>query len=278
MSENNNNAIKILDLDSIFEKSVREAMMKNKGKFTEDEWEDKIAKMYSEFGNAPLKILDGKSPEEYYKSFSANELADALKKHVLNKVAVPSYLCDALSTSDCVDALMPFLDESDPELICYAANILSEKKDLQPLKVFLEKITRDETNEDVRDCMGSAVIDRAKEIQPELLKVKGNASKGELFVAEALSHCDMKQEIFDYLSGLFTNATEPDEIGLYACFLTNYGDDRAVELFKRRITDPDIDYAVYTDLKSFIEELGGECDYIRDFSDDYSYKKIKNFS
>ena len=63
MSENNNYAIKILDLDSIFEKSVREAMMKNKGKFTEDEWEDKIAKMYSEFGNAPLKILDGKSPE-----------------------------------------------------------------------------------------------------------------------------------------------------------------------------------------------------------------------
>ena len=272
-------AVKIIDVDRIFEKQVRSAMMSNKGKFTEDEWEDKIAGMYSQFGKAPLAEFDGKSPEAYYGSFSGEELASALKKHVTSGVDVSTYLFDALvSSGGAEDYLIAFLDDKNAELVSYSVNILAEKKSDKALKIFLERIVCDETNEGIREAMGEAVIDNAKELQNLLLAVKGKAGKGEMYVAEALARCDRKQEIFEYLTGEFMKESDNNMIAYYACLLSEYGDDRAVEFLKTKINEPELDYAAYSELKNCIEELGGECDDLRDFSGDATYKRIKNLS
>ena len=53
--------MKIFDIDELFEKYVRELMVKDAGKFTEEEWEDRIPTLYEEFGNKPLSCFGGKS-------------------------------------------------------------------------------------------------------------------------------------------------------------------------------------------------------------------------
>ena len=78
-------------------------------------------------------------------------------------VDVSTYLFDALvAAEDAEDYLIAFLDEKNEELVSYAVNILAEKKSDKALKIFLERISCDETNEDIREAMGEAIIENAK--------------------------------------------------------------------------------------------------------------------
>ena len=52
----------MIDIDSLFENYFRNYIIKNSGKFTEDELENKVGEVYNEFGKTPLKELSGKSP------------------------------------------------------------------------------------------------------------------------------------------------------------------------------------------------------------------------
>ena len=47
----------MIDIDALFEKYFRNFVMKNSGRFTEDELEDKVGEIYSKFGSTPLKEL-----------------------------------------------------------------------------------------------------------------------------------------------------------------------------------------------------------------------------
>ena len=54
--------MKPVDTDALFEKFMRNYMKENAGKFTEEEWEDKIPVLFDEFGKTPLQELGGESP------------------------------------------------------------------------------------------------------------------------------------------------------------------------------------------------------------------------
>ena len=92
--------MKIFDIDELFEKYVRELMVKDAGKFTEEEWEDRIPTLYEEFGNKPLSCFGGKSTVDYYASLSGKELCSLLKAHVEEEVSVSDYLCEAIVSED----------------------------------------------------------------------------------------------------------------------------------------------------------------------------------
>ena len=59
--------MKVIDVDRLFEKYLRGVMQKNVGKYTEEEWEEKLPALYEKFCrntcNSSLRLILG----DYYK-------------------------------------------------------------------------------------------------------------------------------------------------------------------------------------------------------------------
>ncbi|MBP5307872.1 MAG: hypothetical protein J6Z34_01930 [Clostridia bacterium] len=267
--------MKIIDTDALFEKYVKKYMAENAGKYTEEEWEDKIPVLYGNFGKNPLPELGGKSPERFYGDMNGEELCELLKAHVEEDVPVPDFLCAALVSADTENGLIEFLKRgTDEELTSYAVNILSDKACFRALPVYLDYVTAADTDENMRELMGEVLINYASDFKDELLKAAGKADFGVEYIAEALASCPRDDRIFFFLISRFEGA-ERKEVAFYTHLLAKYGDERAVETIKKRMAEPDVRYSDYTEMRYAVEALGGECTEERDFSSDPSYRKIK---
>ena len=86
--------IKIIDLDSLFDKFITDYVYENVGKINPEEIEDKIPEFYTAFGDKNLQELDGFTPNTYYLQFDVQTLLGALKSHIENDVSVSDFLCD----------------------------------------------------------------------------------------------------------------------------------------------------------------------------------------
>lgn len=267
------NIMKIVDIDELFENYVRAQMSADAGKYTEDEWEDRIPELYDGFGKMPLKELGGLSAEAYYGSLSGDQLCQLLKQHVEDEVPVSDYLCTALVAADTEKGLMQFLKKgTDEELASYAVNVLADKGCTEPLPIYVQYVIDPETDDNMREIMGDVVVENAEEVKELLLANVKKAKAGRQYLVEALSHCSKDDRIFAVLSECFRKT---HHLSAYAHMLVRYGDERAVELIKQRIEEPALRYADFTELKYAIEALGGEYDGKRNFSNERTYKKIK---
>ena len=268
--------MKIIDVDELFENYVKQFMKENAGKFTEEEWEDKIPELYEDFGSRPQGVLGGKSPRQYYKGFGGKALCALLSKHVEEEVPVSEYLLDALVEGDTEEGLLEFLKVgTDEELMSYAVNILNDKACFRALPVYIDYIIDDKTDENMRELMGGIIIENAREVKKELMAAIGRAGKGKPIIAEALANCPKDKKISDFLFGEFLRAKGKD-ISPYAHMLVKYGDEEALPLLEKRIEEPALRYSDFIELKYAIEALGGEYSGERDFSSDPSYRKIKS--
>ena len=92
--------IKIIDIDNLFEGYISDFVYKNIGKLKPEEIEDQMPTLYEKFGKETLSELDGKTPETYYRDFTASELVSALKEHIESGVSVSDFLCEALTELD----------------------------------------------------------------------------------------------------------------------------------------------------------------------------------
>ena len=64
----------MIDVDGLFETFFRKYLAKNAGKFTEEELENKVGEVYSEFGKTKLKELGNKTPDEYFGAGKEREI------------------------------------------------------------------------------------------------------------------------------------------------------------------------------------------------------------
>ncbi len=270
--------MKIVDLDEIFERSVRRYMQKNAGKYTEEEWEDKIAELYEAFGNAPLKELDGASPNAYFSSLSPKELCEALVAYNESGIEPPDLLTVAIAAADTEEELLKLVSPREENgVTAYALNILKIKGSTAPLSQYIKYVASPDTDEDLREIMGEILIENARLIKGELLAAAPTAEAGKDVFFKALSLCPQDQAVYDYLINEFKNA--PVHVAaFYAGMLADYGDERAIEAITARINDGEINYADFVEFKLAIEALGGTYEDDRDFSYDDTYIKKKNYS
>ena len=265
--------MKIFDIDGLFEKFMREQMKADAGKYTEDEWEDRIPVLYEQFGKTPLSELGGKSAEEYYASFTGDQLCKLLAQHVEDEVPVSDFLCTALVEGDTEKGLKAFLKKgTDEELTSYAVNVLADKGCTDVLPLYITFVTDPDTDDNMREIMGDVIVENANAVKEQLLATVKKAKVGRQYIIEALSNCERDERIFAILSECFRKTRH---LSAYAHMLVKYGDERAVDLIKERIEEPSLRYADFTELKYAIEALGGEYDGKRDFSNERTYKKIK---
>lgn len=75
--------------------------------------------------------------------------------------------------------------------------------------------------------------------------------------------------------GLVSYLYKGEDVALFARLLGGYGDERAIDVLKSFVEEYDVDYNEYMEIRNAVEELGGEFDDSRDFTDDPFYRFIK---
>lgn len=269
--------IKVIDIDAMFDKYIEEYVYKNVGKIKVEEIEDNIPVLYEKFGKEQLNELDGKTPEQYYLSFSAEELLDCFSKHIELEVAMPDFLYEALLKKDC-DTLIRnrLLQCENEEELAYLLNLAGDKGVTDLDKRFLEFVLFD-YSEAISELATELLAQNANQVKEEVLTAYPNASDNKrLLLLEILSKCNRDDRIFDVLIEQFV--THLDNLPLYLSYLTKYGDERALPFLQTAIENDKINYSDFEELRFAIEALGGVCDVKRDFSNDKVYKAIKKSS
>ena len=268
--------IKIIDIDKLFSEYISDYVYSNLGKVNPEEIENQMPVLYTEFGNKPLKELDGKPPETYYRDFDVDSLIEALNTHLEKGVEVSDFLCEAITQhQDVVGALVTALDKFNGEqFIMYALNILSENDCTPALKKIIEFIVWDYI-EPIRELATEILYPYADAVKEDLLaQLKEVDETRRACFTEILSHASHDDRVFDLLIEEFVK--NQDNIPLHAGYLAKYGDDRALPFLKTAIENEKINYHDFEELRFAIEVLGGEYTEDRDFSSDKIYKKIKS--
>lgn len=267
--------IKILNLDTLFDKYIEKYVLDNVGKLKPEEIENKIPVLYEEFGNVPQKELDGKTPNEFYRAYSPAELLTCLQEHIEKDVPVSDFLIEAItSNKDSVKAVKSMLmEEHDEQFTAYLMNILADLNAEIPLERYIEFALYDYP-ENIGELATEALILNADKAKNKVLKCLDEAEgdKKDRFSEILASVKEKSDEVFDKLVEGFVK--NKNKIPLYANYLAKYGDERAIPVLKTAI-EGKVNYQEFEEIKFAIECLGGEYTEKRDFTADAIYKKVK---
>jgi len=266
--------IKTIDIDSLFDKYISDYVYKNIGKVKPEEIENRIPELYLEFGNEKLTELDGKTPNEYYRSFSAEQLIETLKAHLEKDVPVSDFLCETLSDIDNENQLLSAIKEDcSEEFTLYVINMLNEIQSTKCYERYLQFISWDYSTP-IKELATERLKEVSDSVKESVLSLyKESAEQVKEYLVEILSGCSKDDRVFDVLIAEFAKNTK--NVPLYAGYLAKYGDERALPFLMRAIENEKITYADFEELRFAIEALGGEYNKVRDFKSDKSFKKIK---
>ena len=267
--------IKIIDLDSVFQKYIEKFVMDNIGKIDPEDIENKISDLYLTFGDEKNDLLDGFSPNLYYKKYDISTLLEALKEHVDKNVPISDYLCEAIIDKKDVDLIVKYLlnDVSD-QFTVYLLNLLNDCGGKLPTSRLIEFLLYDYSNT-VFELATEMLKSEANFVKERLLEVFDDLDvlKKEA-VCEILSNANIDERITKLL--LLELRNNPEKLPLYVSFLVKYNDESVLPYLYEKIEDDKISYADFEELRFAIESLGGNYNKKRDFSHDKSYKKITN--
>ena len=266
--------IKVIDVDGLFDSFISDFVYKNIVKVKPEEIENKIPELYIEFGKTPLKELDGKTPETYYKEGDVNELLNVLKSHIDKGVSVSDFLCEALRDLDSEKQIATELkNDNGEEYTLYLMNILSDKNSSISADRFLEFILWDYSMP-IRELATELLSQYPEKVLEKILaQFKETTEDKKANLTEILSHAQKDDRVFNILIEEFVK--NQDKIPEYASYLSKYGDERALPFLMTAIESEKIDYSDFEELRFAIESLGGTYEKERDFSKDKLKNKIK---
>ena len=258
--------MKLYDFDGMFDKKLSDYIAKNTGKYTEEEWEDLIPKLYKQFGDVYIKSV-GNTPNGFYAALSGEELISALKTHLKQGVPVSEFLCSAIEKRCETSLLLPLLDGSEDERQ-YAVNLIGAEDGA--IKKYMQMITLPDLDEDFKSTLADNIKQKADLVLDEAVEAYEKGVEKE-FMLEIMSRSVVPNEkVFKILINEFRS--DPENIPLHASYLAAYGDSRALEYLLDKIDEDGISFIEYKELLLAIEALGGVYDKPRDFSSDPYYK------
>lgn len=267
--------IKLIDIDKLFDDYISDYVYKNIGKVKPEEIENQMPVLYEKFGRESLKELDGKTPKTYYESYSAKELLNCLKEHLIKGVSVSDFLCEAIiNNGDSPKEICgQLLNDNNEQYVLYLMNILCDINAKPPLNRYVEFLLLDYP-ESISELASESLRDFATEVKDILLESYPEQDKStKEKIADILSCSEKDERVFNLLIEAFKE--REDNIPLYCAYLSKYGDERALPFLLQTIERQDISYADFEELRFAIESLGGEYTKQRDFSKDKTFSKIK---
>lgn len=265
----------MIDIDALFENYFRNFIFKNSGKFSEDELENKVGEIYNEFGKAPLKELNGKSPKRYFADLTDDELVNCLKDSVLSGVSVSDFLCDELTRREGVfDGLLECIKGTDnDELATYCLNVIRfDKRVGESYKTLVGILASGKIGDSLAETITEVLKGDADGAKDLILDEYGKSAKAQKYFVEILSACSPDDRVYDILVKNFKD--NPKDYAVNAGYLGKYGDERALDVLYQAVKNSSLPYLDYKEIKLAIEELGGEIEDDEKYKNDYIYKKL----
>ena len=266
----------MIDIDAAFERYFREYLGKNAGKFTEEELENKVAEIYEEFGNSPLKELGGKSPKGYFKDMATEELVDAIADSARSG-CVSDFLCEEISARKDAEKYLAdkLIVEPDDEISTYYVNLLGDLGSDIAFGKYVEMLASGNLKESLAESVAEALSEKADKVKEEVISAYNGCGENEKqYFVEIMSNMSVDQRITDIL--VCELRSHRENIPLYSSYLAKYGDESVLSDLYDIIEDDSLSYVDFKELQLTIEALGGEYERTRDFSADPSYSKIKS--
>ena len=261
--------MKLIDFDGLFDEKLTQYMEENKGKYTEKQWEDVIARLYKKFGDTYVSKIKC-TPKEYYARMTDEELAECLRAHLKEEVPVSEFLCAEMENRNEVKTLLPLLFDEDLRAVLYAVNILAD--DARAYDAYFTILEEERANEEIRSDITDILRLHADELKERVLETyeKGLAKESMLEILSKLTQRD--ERVYKILLSAFQSG---ENLPLHAGYLASYGDERALPYLMDKIEDKMVGFVEFQELKYAIEALGGEYDEARDFSGDKDYLAVE---
>ena len=270
----------LIDFQKEFSKYLSEYTHENEIK--DEELEEKAPELYLDWLNKPQEWLLGKTPNSYFKSFSAADLIGTLGKYIFSDITLPGVLLNRIA--DTKEETYPLLlvllktydGEKSDKVKTVVVRLLEEMDMRHPYEIYIEVIA------------ASSEKSEFSEACAEELRNAGDAQKENLIAAFESAPspyasdcfldilCDISGEERIYQFALDKFLYSDAHRAFYASCLGKIGNDSALPFLEEELKDDDIIYFDYIAIKNAYEELGGEINIERDFSGDNDYESLKD--
>lgn len=271
----------ILDFDANFGAYSEKWMEMNKKKFKNiEQMEDAMPDVYMHWLNSPAAFLQGETPGLYFQKFdNAAELVKWMEAYEEAEVPVPDPLMERIADlgEKSVSPLMRAAadSEKDAQMRVTALNLLKEiETNGAPLEMCLAIIDSREADDEVADVAAELLQTLGEDCVPPILeRINEVTDEARETYLDVLCNFPGDERIFPPLMEAFE--THPDKRALYASYLGKLGDSRAVETLKETLTDPELNYLDYLEIRNAVEMLGGTVEIDREFAGDPYYEALK---
>lgn len=265
----------MIDLDKMYERYIKQWFRENAHKYeTEEDIENVLSNVYSEWIELPLPELDGKSVAQYLCSKNPDELIEMLLNFAKEKSEPALPVLEKISkTPECAGGLINVIERNYTfKQKYYAVTLINQMNVKPPLEIYLDWLNNSELDFDFCETIVEILIDYADEAARIIYeKLDGADFETKITYAEILCAAKKDDKTFNLLTELFNTRRD---IPLTANYLGKYGDERAAEILYGALDN--CNYYEYAEVKNAIERLGGIVEDERDFSSDPYYKQIKN--
>lgn len=234
-----------------------------------EERTDIVVDLYKKWRDAPLEELNGLSPREFFKAMQPQELIEEYTtSYEIDFGPAPIMEDVIIDNPACAPLLRDIVRNSkDDELRIASARLLTKMEVEQPLDVYLALLCDEDADGELRDLAVDLLSDYADEVAEELYKMIPNADTFQReLIAEVLINAKHDDRTFKLLRELYA---EEGNILYVASLFGKYGDERAIPILYNSLAT--CDFVEFSELRNSIERLGGEVDFIRDFSEDPTY-------
>lgn len=273
--------MKCIDFDKEFQRYITQWMRTNAKNYRNVEaMEEAMPEVYATFLDTPAAFLAGVKPGEYFLSFTDSKaLVNWMEDYFKQRVPVP-------------DMLLNRITELGESSVAPLMNVIHKERAPRDAKMSAITLLREIGSEEPKDLYISWQLERAEEDEMADNALESLESMGEnAFAAmraamekanpagqEALLSllCDGPSDdgLFDLAMALLEK--RPEHAAILCNYIARLGDERALPALKALAASESTGYLDYIELRSAIEELGGECPE-REFSDeDPMYEALRN--
>ena len=242
-----------------------------------DAMEADMPRIYMTFLNTPAPWLEGVTPGAYFTQFEdPKDLVDWLCAYCAQGVPVPDLLLDQITTvgKPCEKRLVALLKDEQVgnEAKMTAIGLLRELESTQPKMLYISWQLNRQAEDELADNALESLSAMGKSVVQPLLEALPRANDaGQEALLDVLANYPGNEQVYQLALRLFRE--NPKRRALFASYLAKLGDDRALPELLRAADDPATGYIDFIELRSAIEQLGGEAPE-RDFDDDPDYQAL----
>lgn len=263
------------DLEELFMQSVKEIVLNDKEKYKNiKDIEKNLMQMYLDWTMRSNSVLDGFTPIEYVAFLDkSGNLFDYIEYMLNTGREVSDIVTDKLlARSDASEFVKRLLNSNEQNTMKYAFTVLFELGGEELRDACIELIANGEKNQDKLAACYEFLSEAGEDTTDKILALMYQVDEeAQMLFADILSNYRNNENIFMWLVTLLYRG---DDICQTAAMLGRYGDKKAVDLINSYVTDKDLNYNEFIELRNAVERLGGEFLYEKDFSGDKYYRLI----